>query len=97
MDGKKLENPLLDYFMEQELGSCKSIDKSYDACLPKIEGIEGKVIVCGTGDIDNNYVMSIDPYKNGGYNSSLVSVGLIIQYEDGTFSDIEYFKSNKDE
>lgn len=83
-------------FMEQELGSCKDIDSFYNIVLPKIDGIEGKVIIYGTGGyINSNYIGGIDPYKDRGYDSSLVSVGLIVRYEDGTWSDIKYFKSNK--
>lgn len=91
MDGKKLLNPLLDYFIEQELGSCKDLGVLYDVCLPRLDNIDGKIIIYGTGgNIDNNYVMGIDPYLND--DSSPFKCFI---YKGDNI--VEYFKSNKDD
>jgi hypothetical protein len=57
IDGKRLNNPLLNYFMEQELASFPKeyLSKVFNDAYPKIGCTEGKITVYGTsGAIDNN-------------------------------------------
>ena len=89
MDGKKLVNPLLDYFMEQELGSCEDLGKLYEIALPILYNTEGVGIICGTG---GNYITGMDPYISDIDKSDWC----IFTYKVSNGNIIEYFKSNKD-